>query len=142
MATRAWGNEYRLITVCIDSYEEGILAGRLYNPYWETGKEFRSATQFLSAIEQTLDTMDFPRSFTITRSFTNTSRWKTGPPEEEGRAGKMATFAVKVLFRQNASWQGSVSWIEGGQEQGFRSALELIFLMDGVLIKAEEEKAG
>ena len=137
MATRVWGNEYRTITVCIDSYEEGILAGRLYNPYWEAGKEFRSMSQFLSVIEQILDTMDFPRSFTITRSFINTSRWKTGPPEAKCRSGNLATFAIKILFRQNASWQGSICWIEGEREQSFRSALEMIFLMDSVLVDAE-----
>jgi hypothetical protein len=38
-----------------------------------------------------------------------------------------------VLFRQNASWQGSITWMEGKQEQSFRSALELIFLMNSAL---------
>ena len=45
----------------------------------------------------------------------------------------MATFAVRVLFRQNASWQGEVTWLEGKREESFRSVLELILLMDGAL---------
>lgn len=50
------------------------------------------------------------------------------------REGRCATFAVRVLFRQNASWQGSVSWLEGSREESFRSALELAFLMDSALM--------
>ena len=41
--------------------------------------------------------------------------------------------SVRILFRQNASWQGSVLWREGGQEERFRSALELVLLMDSAL---------
>jgi len=55
------------------------------------------------------------------------------PPEETVREGKLATFAVRILFRQNASWQGSVTWLEGDRSQSFRSALELILLMDNAL---------
>ncbi|MBR5319181.1 MAG: hypothetical protein IKU46_06265 [Peptococcaceae bacterium] len=45
----------------------------------------------------------------------------------------IATFKVKVLFRQSASWQGKLIWIEGKQEIAFRSALELVKLMDSAL---------
>jgi len=37
------------------------------------------------------------------------------------------------MFRQHASWQGGVLWVEGKAEQSFRSALELILLMDSAL---------
>jgi len=40
---------------------------------------------------------------------------------------------ARILFRQNASWQGSVVWVEGRQEERFRSALELVLLMDSAL---------
>ena len=54
-------------------------------------------------------------------------------PEESIQEGKVATFSLKILFRQNSSWQGAVSWMEGGRSQNFRSVLELIFLMDSAL---------
>ena len=47
--------------------------------------------------------------------------------------GKVATFVTKVLFRQNASWQGSVSWVEGKNEVPFRSVLELLLLIDSAI---------
>ena len=49
----------------------------------------------------------------------------------------IATFIVKVIFRQGASWQGMLTWIEGEKEVSFRSALEMIKLMDGALPQPE-----
>ena len=137
MAARAWGAEYRSTTVCIDSYEDGVPIGRFYNPYLPEGRNFKSVTQFLTEMEQALDTMDFPKAFQSTRSFA-----KPPPPtgkltEALEQTGKAATFTVRVMFRQNASWQGSVIWQEGRQEQSFRSVLELIFLIDSAMCAAK-----
>lgn len=52
------------------------------------------------------------------------------------------TFIVKILERQNATWQGSVTWIDEHQEKYFRSALELIKLIDGALDNQNEETEG
>lgn len=139
MVTKAWSNEYRATTVCVDSYENGTITGRLYNPYLESGRSFSNLMQFLLEMEQTLDTMAFPQSFTAARSFVPTLRKAPGLPESDILTGETATFAVKVIFRQNASWQGSVIWLEGGREQSFRSALELVFLMENALTQADEQ---
>ncbi len=40
------------------------------------------------------------------------------------------TFIVKVLFRQNATWQGTIQWLEGRMTRQFRSSNELMWLMD------------
>ena len=137
--TKAWGNEYRSTIVCVDSYEKGILTGRFFNPYLDTGQTFESLTQFLSRMEQALDTMNFPQAYTATRTFAQPPKDRTDQPDVVFRKGQVATFMVKVLFRQNASWQGSVIWQEGGKEQSFRSVLELIFLMDSALSSAEDQ---
>ena len=133
MATRAWGAEYRTTTVCIDSYENNVPNGRFYNPYLPGGTTFRSMTQFLLEMEKALDAMDFPKAFTATRTFGPISECGTGPPEPEYRQGAEATFVIRILFRQNASWQGAVTWLEGQQERSFRSVLELILLIDNAL---------
>lgn len=39
------------------------------------------------------------------------------------------TFAVRPMFRENHTFQGSVSWMEGRQQKNFRSFLELLFLI-------------
>jgi len=138
MMARAWGEEYRTTTVCVDSYENGVLNGRFYNSYFDQGKQFRSTIEFLTEMEQALDTMDFPKAFTVTRTF--------APPQEKEtcilalncQTGKRGTFSIRVLFRQNASWQGTVTWMEGKREQSFRSVLELLLLMDNALNIANE----
>ncbi len=43
------------------------------------------------------------------------------------------TFLVRVIFRQNASWQGTVQWLEGKKTQHFRSLLELTLLLQEAL---------
>ena len=133
MTTRAWGEEYRTIMVCVDTFQDGTLHGRLYNRYLEEGKAFCSLLEFLQEMERILDRMDFPKAFHTARSFAPRVAAESRIPMLESRVGQKATFAVKVLFRQNASWQGSVTWLEGKQEKSFRSALELVFLLSSAL---------
>ena len=47
--------------------------------------------------------------------------------------GQCATFFVCVRYRQNATWQGTLVWKEKEREVEFRSALELIVLVDNAL---------
>ena len=42
MQGRLWGNEYRSTVVCIDSYQDRVPRGRLYNPGVPQGEEFHS----------------------------------------------------------------------------------------------------
>ena len=142
MKIKMIGNEYRTTVVCIDSYDNRVLAGRLYNPYCPDGKEFRSLIEFMLVMERLLDEMNFPQPFDGRRTFqgadARTVRWvKSG--ERSLDTGKCATFQLRVLFRQNASWQGSVRWVEGQLEESFRSVLELMLLMDGALIQSTGE---
>lgn len=139
MQNRMWGNAYRTTVVCVDSCRDDIWKGRLYNPYLPEGEQFESLLQLLLKMESLLDGMNFPQSFTQPRAFSAPFTQKgAAPPEAEPREGKCATFALRVLFRQNASWQGSVTWLEGGQEESFRSVLELIVLMNSALTGGED----
>lgn len=47
-------------------------------------------------------------------------------------------FVIRILNTQNATWQGTVTWTDGKRTEAFRSALELIRLIDSVVT---EEKA-
>jgi hypothetical protein len=139
--TKAAKFESRAIVVCVDECLDGEIRGRYYNSSLAEEKSFRSLAQLLMGIEQTLELIDFPKSYTAPRSFTPVAeRVKvaqasdSSPPDTmQWQSGNLASFSLRVLFRQNASWQGSVLWFEGNQEQSFRSALELIFLMFSAL---------
>ena len=59
------------------------------------------------------------------------------PKGKETPRGEKATFVVNVQFRQNATWQGTVSWSEQKATRRFRSMLELISLMNDALVEDE-----
>lgn len=53
------------------------------------------------------------------------------------------TFVVRVLDMQNSTWQGTVTWTDSGKQEQFRSALELIRLIDSTLeLEVENETVG
>lgn len=133
MSQRAWSEEHRTTHVCIDSYQDGVPQGRFYNAFLPKEKSFCGLFSFLQDMEETLDYMDFPRAYTARRSFASPRSRETGPPEKSNPKGNLATFAVRILFRQNTSWQGSVTWLEGKKEESFRSVLELLLLMGSAL---------
>lgn len=140
MANRLWGNEYRNTLLCIDRYEGRVPQGRLYNPSIPQGEEFHSLMEFLLKMEELLDGMHFPQPFMASRAFAPAPDPIPGAPAQTGtQQGALATFQVRVIFRQNASWQGSVSWLEEGREESFRSALELLMLMDSALSTAQAQ---
>lgn len=47
------------------------------------------------------------------------------------------TFMIKIIDRQNSTWQGSILWVDQNNEQHFRSALEMLKLIDEVLVESE-----
>ena len=51
---------------------------------------------------------------------------------------KTETFILNIYNRQNATWQGSVTWVEKKKQQ-FRSALELLKLIESALDEEEGE---
>lgn len=129
------GNEYRATQVCVDSYHDGVLVGRLYNPASDVPRPFRSTLQFLLQMEDLLDGLHFPEPFQAVRSFGELPPKPSAEPAElpPPPSGERATFVLKVFFRQNASWQGSVTWEEADLTQNFRSVLELLLLLDDAL---------
>ena len=58
--------------------------------------------------------------------------------QEAGRT--KGTFEISVKFMQNSTWQGEIHWVEKNQKQNFRSALEMLKLMDEALAEGTEEK--
>lgn len=43
------------------------------------------------------------------------------------------SFVVEIKSQENHTWQGTITWVEGKKKENFRSALELIRLMDSTL---------
>lgn len=49
------------------------------------------------------------------------------------------TFIVKIISAENATWQGNVTWIEQNKVQNFRSALELVKMLDEAISESNGE---
>jgi hypothetical protein len=128
--------------ICIDVYNEGEMQGRLYHAYREEPLTFHNVIELLKLLGYLFDSYDFPQVSMKPRSFKVqeepdknlfTEEVVISKPSQISMdmiRGKQATFWVKVLFRQHATWQGSIKWVEEGNEINFRSALELIMLLD------------
>ncbi len=139
MQERAIGNEYRTSVVCVDAYDSQVMSGRIYNTFCE-GICFHSTIDFLGQMEGLLNSMRCPQPFMTKRTLTEPAERPIPQPIDlRSQEGACATFAVRVMFRQNASWQGTVTWLEGERTENFRSALELLLLMDGVLTACTRE---
>ena len=128
------GERNRTVMIYVDSFERGILSGRFHissNPEVQT---FHGLCQLLLDINNNLDRENFPQSFSELRKFQMPSKQNDiSPLSVDTKSGAVATFSMRILFRQNSSWQGSLTWIEGNQEEYFRSVLELIVLMENAL---------
>ena len=140
--------QYSLIE--ITSYDKKNPCGYVRNPSFEGKKRFDSLMQLILIIDQLHDELAFPRRSTDPRVFGATPDGLGLDPlsggadvSEEGDAqsGKqaLAHLQLNIMFRQNASWQGSLVWIDRAVEAHFRSTLELILLMDSALTELEAD---
>ena len=120
----------------IYSYSDKNVIGSLSNLFLDDDLPFQNLTQMLFGIEHILDTTQFPQQSLIPRSFSlPDSAVKQGQElhPDTGDKKVISTFKLSVLFRQNASWQGTLVWLDESSEVQFRSALELVQLLDSVL---------
>lgn len=46
-----------------------------------------------------------------------------------------STFLIRIHFKQNTNWQGTIQWLESNQTIPFRSVLELVFLLNEAVDK-------
>lgn len=142
-----------LVRVCVDRADPAGFAGRFYHWYDTSPVRFDSPDALLWRLDRFYDEINWPQQGLKMRRF-ETPGAAAPQTGQEGRlprmerkkvndlteqSGERATFVVHVKYRQNATWQGDVLWAEKGQKQNFRSALELIKLMDSALNQVPEE---
>lgn len=130
------------MTIRVTSYEDGCLKGVLSGGQLEGNRVFSSGIDLLLTIEHMMDQTNTPQRNEEPRSFpavfTTAKPAADSRTEGQGKAEAMAVFQLNVMFRQNATWQGSLLWVDEGQEAHFRSVLELLRLMHSVLTSVQE----
>lgn len=132
--------------ICIDRAVPKRERARLYSCYQKTPLVVDDIGRLPIVLEELLETVDFPQASAESRSFITPRRKhfrgeaKQLMSEENVKIqrGEKASFIVQILHRQYASWQGKVTWVEKNKSQNFRSALELLKLIDGALAQEEE----
>ena len=127
------------VIVRITSYQNKSPRGTLASPKLEKPVPFASLTQLLLYMEALMDQSNSPQRGEERRAFSGPQAelLQAGILDEETRR-ELATFQLRVLFRQNASWQGSLIWVDQRMDAQFRSVLELVRLMDSALTMKEE----
>lgn len=150
-----------IVALCMDSYSAQRQDGRLYHQYADQPFRFESLLTALEQMDRLYDDLQFPFASTESRSFfvdrkareqaLRRSRRIPKLPEYRRKdmrematfddvienRGTDATFIIRVQHRQHSSWQGEVTWVDGQKKEYFRSALELVKLIDGVLSDSE-----
>ena len=140
--------------ICIDDTAQGVPKGTVQNRYQEAPVQFCGLDQFMQIAEAAMDEAAFPMASVYRRAFGE----EQAPSEEREvclrrnmselhtfafqrkYGGDCGAFQIKVLYRANASWQGTATYYgdTGAQALTFRSCVELILAMRQVLGLAAE----
>ena len=59
--------------------------------------------------------------------------------EKKEKLTNTPTFLVEIKSCKNESWQGRLTWVEKNQTASFRSALELMKIMDSAVSNNEKD---
>ena len=141
-----------VIRICIDEYNNSDWNGRIYTRLQAEPVFYRNIGEMMGILENIWDTLGYPQESTMNRSFfkkqisgTKKEIISVTYPEDgakdkiktelseadmEKKRGEQDTFIVRIQYRQNATWQGHVTWVDENKTVPFRSALELIKLLD------------
>ena len=127
---------YEVVRVCVDSYDAGVLCGRVFHPDLdEAGYPVKSLAALLVKLNM-LFGLEEPEQ-PLKRTFAPLRK-----PEEEFRSvapGRLGTFDIRLMFRENNNWQGSAHLLGEAEEQVFLSDLELVHLLNNGLTVNQEK---
>lgn len=143
------------VRICIDEFHISSWKGRIYTLLNNEEIRFQSTDELLVIMGLFWDKLGYPQESTISRSFVGSKQSQLQRQTEEffqilypkdgtrdkvkvemmeddmnNKQGDKGTFLVRIQYRQNASWQGHVTWVEENKTVPFRSALELLKLID------------
>lgn len=144
------------VQIKIYEYKNQVLVGSIINNFYGEVSYFRDVIEMAGIMERFYDALSFPQASQLYRTFRPTARNRKKytaqlnaggrimnmmPPELENTKEK-ASFVVHVQFRQHATWQGNITWVDKGVTQQFRSVLEMIRLMTEAVESGDPEHTG
>ena len=127
------------LRICIDRVEGECISGRVFSQRLTAPLAFPDLGGLLLQLEELLEKQGFPQSSQHVRSFTPVASVLSvsALPEHAlsaqavaEAAGERCTLVLTVLTRRNATWQGYIDWLDGGQREQFSSGLEFLSLVE------------
>ena len=134
------------------SYGQGGLSGVLESQYLEAAYRFTDLFRMIKKMEEVFDSKGFPEKYLKTRTFrkqkdgskanksavSNSAEDDTYTGGQHATSGTKCTFEITVSFRQNATWQGTILWVEKDKTQKFDCVLDILRLIDNALLDGDE----
>ena len=114
--------------ICVDESRDSEPEGRLFQVGYPEPQPFSGVMQLIVLLERILSDRDSPAA-----APSAVPMWEIADRRCKGR---LATFSLRVLYCQHASWQGTLFWVEGRRTENIRSVPELLSL----LISADLER--
>ena len=128
------------LRICVDRVAHRAVGGRVFSCRLAEPVVFRDLSSLSLSLEQLFDEQDLPQAFQRARNFLRTeqnesggvSAAQEGMSEEQMSAqhGEITTMEVLVTSRRSSTWQGTVDWLDGSEQQQFSGYLELLHLID------------
>jgi hypothetical protein len=105
---------------------------------------FSSTWEMVKIIQEDIERNHFPQSTFELRIWDGNDKSCVHAGHaalQEGLADKngIASFLVQIKYCQNATWQGSIQWIEREKAQCFRSAFEMLNLIEEAYATEQEK---
>ena len=126
------------ISAFIYTYEDKELCGLLKNDFLNRTVYFSNSWKMIKIMESIYDELSFPRASVNDKLFLTKNKKRDNSlfiAEDDMISEKKqkAKFIINVQYRQNATWQGTIQWVEENRTQNFRSTLEMLKLIDEAL---------
>lgn len=138
-------------TIALLSYENGVICGDLHSPVLKKSIQFQNLTELILMMDQIMQDFNIPPEDGKHRSFTSPNKsihirlnyqdLRQDNFEKYLNRSLMYPkkskdiFTVKVMYRQNNTWQGKITWLKTNRTRFFRSELELANLIYSVIDK-------
>lgn len=133
------------LRVCINSVENGNIVGIIASQRIHTPIVFSDISDFLAKTEAVMDSQRYPQAFQRIRTFTDKQHPSVSAVESkealtdkltvDSYSGEVSTFLLQIVSRKNATWQGSIDWMNGESPDAFSSTLEFLKIIDDKLLR-------
>lgn len=122
----AYGEKEKYIDVYLDGGATGAMSGLLAHRSSARAWRFGSLVELIGALEALFAEPGFPQQ---THELKSPLASKSEPaPEAAAPGDRPPDFTLKIRYRQNATWQGTISRA-GQKDERFRSLLELVRIL-------------